>query len=122
MPLERSTLVSVAGALFARAIERGDVDVFDGNPSEFDLAADNWTLRLEGLPDSPWGFLAIDDEPDDPAEFGQAIAKSLGASTVAAFVALDRDVNGELSAALARSGDALSKEFVTVLSTGAGSE
>lgn len=80
-----------------------------------DISTDEWTIHLE----SGWGFLAIEDEPELPAAFAAARRKVMPEKVERALIAIDRELDGALSAALETSGDPLSLDFVPVLRSAA---
>jgi hypothetical protein len=116
--MERKDVEAAVRAHLGLDLERGDLDLFSDSEGELDLAADNWTIHLERLPSAPWGFLALDDEPDDPNEYDTAIRRAFPPARLTALIAIDRDLRGELATALSRSGDELTTAFVAALARG----
>ena len=102
-------------AIFAGLIERGEIDVAPAEEgSGLEIQADQWTLAIEGDPVTV-AFLAVDDEPGDPASFGQALEAALEPDDLAALRELDHRWEGALRMALQESGDMLSMELATLL-------
>jgi hypothetical protein len=102
-------------AVFADLIGRGEVDVVPGEDGiGIEVQADQWTLAIEGDPVRV-AFLAVDDEPGDPADLSQALEGAIEPDDLAALRELDRRWSGELRIALQESGDALSMRLATLL-------
>ena len=106
------TLANVAAlfAEFAARLVAADVleIVLDASGGELEVLGEEWTLHLEGWPGRPLAWLALDDEPDDPAELTVALNAALDEESIAAFVAVDAALGRTLSAALRASHDPLS--------------
>jgi len=112
-------LMETVLAAMADLIEAGDVDVVHSEDGlEIDLFGDEWTVHLEGWPENPTAFAAIDDEPDDPAAIPVIRAAIIDAPIHADLQDLDRRLAGTLRTALAASGDPLSVDLATVLGAG----
>lgn len=75
---------------------------------EVDVLGDEWTVHLEGWPERPVAFLAIDDEPDDPKKLAKVRARAIPPAVEAALAEIDGRLDGGLRAALVASGDPLS--------------
>jgi hypothetical protein len=109
-------LEEIVREAMAELIEQGDVDLVRSEDGlELDLFGDEWTVHLEGWPDNPAAFAAIDDEPDDPAALPAARAGIIDAPIHAALRDLDRMLDGALQAALTASGDPLSIDLAAAL-------
>lgn len=89
-----------------------DVTVEDGQAIE--IATDDWTLRIEGWPDGI-GWLAIDDEPDDPTAYGQARRSVMSEAVERALADVDRLLGGAIVRSLLASGDPFSHDFAHAL-------
>jgi hypothetical protein len=107
-------LANILTAALRTVLEPDDFDVTPGALGELDVATDDWSLHIEGWPDGV-AFLAIDDEPDDPAQYTAARRAVMPAEVEQALAAADREVGGALSRALAASGDPFSRAFCEVL-------
>jgi hypothetical protein len=108
-------LAAVLGHHLASVLAADEFDVVPGDaPGEVEAMTDDWTLHIERWPDGP-AFLALDDEPDDPAALGEAIIEVMSAPVVAALAAVDRDVAGALSTALRASADPLSLVLARIM-------
>lgn len=106
---------TAAEAVFAELIDRGEVDVAPAEEgSGIEIRADSWTLAIDGDPMTV-AFLAVDDEPGDPADLDQALKASLEPDDLAALRALDHRWDGTLRIALQQSGDILSMQLATLL-------
>jgi hypothetical protein len=102
-------------AIFAGLIGRGEIDVAPAEEgSGFEIRADQWTLAIEDDPVTV-AFLAVDDEPGDPASLGQALETALEPDDLDALRKLDHRWEGSLRMALQASGDMLSMELATLL-------
>ncbi len=102
---------------FAAAIAAGDLSLIADGEGGLDLTADAWTLHLDGWPGPREAWVAVDDEPEDPAP---AVARdllvgSLDAAILAALTAFDARLNGYVTAALRASADPLSVILADVL-------
>jgi hypothetical protein len=104
------------GAIAARFVESGArliaADALEialnADAGELDVFGEEWTLHLEGWPTRPLAWLALDDEPDDPADLSVALATALDAEAVAVLAEVDVSLSRALSAALRASHDPLS--------------
>ena len=75
-------------AIFAGLIGRGEIDVAPAEEgSGLEIRADQWTLAIEGDPVTV-AFLAVDDEPGDPASLGQALETAFVGAYMGAVTAL----------------------------------
>jgi hypothetical protein len=84
--------------------ENGTVTVF----------TDEWTLELV-LDHVPHAWLALDDEPDDPAALEAERERAMPPSVVKAISRADTTLGGLLRSALSRSPDRLSQLFAHAL-------
>lgn len=82
---------------------------FDGKG--IDVSGDDWTWHVE----DNLSYLAIDDEPDDPAAYPAAIEKNLTAPVISALQQIDAPTRIVLCDLLAASGDPISLAFVDLL-------
>lgn len=111
--MEIETLREVVSRHLRSVMDETDFDVVpteDGN--ELDISTDHWTLHLEGA----GGFLAIDEEPAEPAAFAAARRAVMSEKVERALAAANRELNGVLTTALIASGDPFSLDFVAALS------
>lgn len=97
-----SNLWDAANEAFATPIEALDIAIerLDG---ELHIAADDWTLVLEGDPISG-ALFAVDDEQDTPDNI---ISDVVADGHLEAMRALDKATDGKLRAALENSPDPL---------------
>jgi hypothetical protein len=108
---QRATIEGV----FSELIGRGEIDVAPAEEGDgLEIQADQWTLAIEGDPLTV-AFLAVDDEPGDPADVDQALAAAIEPDDLAALRALDHRWEGGLRIALQQSGDMLSMQLATLL-------
>ena len=108
---QRGTIEDV----FADLIGRGEVDVAPAEEGDgLEIQADQWTLALEGTPLSV-AFLAVDDEPGDPADLEHALTAAIEPGDLTALRDLDHRWEGALRIALQQSGDMLSMQLATLL-------
>lgn len=97
-----SSLLDAANEAFATPIEALDIELerVDG---ELHIAADDWTLVLEGDPISG-ALFAVDDEQDTPDNI---ISDVVADEHLQAMRALDKATEGKLRSALDNSPDPL---------------
>jgi hypothetical protein len=86
----------------------------DGTGAFVDIAADEWTLRIEGAPVTI-AWLSIEDEPDDPIRLPAARRVVMPATIDNALAVADACLGGALAAALGASGDPLSLDLLASL-------
>ncbi len=88
-----------------------DVEDFESTPgfegTGVDVSGDDWTWHIE----EELAYLALDDEPDDPAAYETAIEKNLTEPVLAALRDIDPATLIVLSNLLAASGDPISLAF-----------
>jgi hypothetical protein len=114
------TLEQLATALTTALTTVLDPDEFDvalgvdSDSRELDVATDDWTLHLEGWPDTI-GWLAVDDEPEDPSHFDTARRTVMPEAVEQALARADVEVGGALSRALAASNDPFTLALVHAL-------
>lgn len=108
-------LIDHVNAAFAGIIERGEVDVVEGErDDQLEIQADQWTIAMEG--DSPTvAFLAIDDEPTSPDDMRTSLQAVIEPGDLAALRELDAHLDGALRQALQQSADILSLTLATWL-------
>ena len=103
-----SVAEAIEAALLAR-VDGGDFDlVVEGEA--IDLATDDWSLHLDGFPEVN-GWIAIDNEPDEAAGYGEAIRASFQAQEITALREANAGLGGLITSALRRSDDAISVWF-----------
>ncbi len=106
---------AVRGAMDALE-EEGVVDIEVAEDGlEVDVIGEEWTVHLEGWPDGPIAFLAIDDEPDDPKKLATLRVRAITPAVEEALVEIDGRLDGGLRAALVASGDPLSIDLAAAL-------
>ena len=114
--MDATTVEGLLRDAFADAIAADEVDVLTGEePGVVEVAGEEWTLRLEGWPDRPVAWLALDDEPDAVEERRAAREAAIGDAFEAVLARVDRRLGGALAAALAASGDPLSLDLAAAL-------
>jgi hypothetical protein len=88
-------------------------DVIPGPLGAFvDIAADEWTFRIEGQPVTA-AWLSIEDEPDDPDRLAAARRAVMSTAVDDALADADALLGGALAAALAASRDPISFDLLT---------
>ena len=87
----------------------------DGTERFVDIAADEWTLRVEGNPVSV-AWLSIEDEPEQESELAAARRAIMPAAVDNALTLADERLGGTLTAALAASHDPLSLDLLASMS------
>lgn len=103
------------------ALDADDFDVTtDQVPGVVEVSADDWTLTVEGLGEEGdvTAWLAVDDEPDDPARFRVARRAVMPAAVELALAQADAAVDGALRAALEAGGDPFSQDLAAALTNG----
>jgi hypothetical protein len=113
------TMAEVAATFrefLAALIDADLLDVVVDAAGAVEAIGEEWTLHLEGWPERPLAWLALDDEPDDPAEVAAALQEAINGETVAALAAADARLGGALARALGASGDPLSRTLADQLS------
>jgi hypothetical protein len=116
MPVESELdrLTVALDAALRAVLHPEEFDVTRGAAGDLDVSTDDWTLHVEGWPDGV-AWLAIDDEPDDPADFVSARRAVMSEAVERALAAADRAVGGALTRALDASGDAFTLSFADAL-------
>lgn len=110
--MDIDTLTGVLRAHLLTVLREDDFDLAPGkHDGELDVSTDHWTIHLEGGS----GFLALDDEPDDPAEFDQARRAVMSETVERALADADRELGGVLCRALSASGDPFTLALVNAL-------
>ncbi|HEY8446289.1 MAG TPA: hypothetical protein VIL01_04210 [Thermomicrobiales bacterium] len=105
-------------AALLTAMDAEEFDVTVGDAGEIDISTDDWTLHFDNWPDGP-GWLAIDEEPEDPAAYAEARRAVMSADVERALAAADRDLNGTLSRALAASDDPFTLDLIEAMRSAA---
>jgi hypothetical protein len=108
-------LAAAFSAALRTVLDPDEFDVTPGAPGELDVATDDWTLHVEGWPNGV-AWLAIDDEPDDPAGYAAARRQVMSEGVERALAEADRAVGGALARALRASGDPFTTQFAIALS------
>jgi hypothetical protein len=110
--MDSEPIFRVVRASLLTVMHDDDFDVAAGEDGALDISTDHWTVHLEdGI-----GFLAIDDEPEEPAQFAAARRKAITERVERALAFADRELDGAISTALAASGDPFTLDFVAALS------
>lgn len=110
--MDSETFVRTTRALLLTVMREDDFDVTSGEDGSLDVSTDHWTVHLE----SGGGFLAIDDEPEEPSLYAAARRAVMSERVERALALADRELDGAMSAALAASGDPFTLSFVAALS------
>jgi hypothetical protein len=115
-------IAALVGGGLARVIDETDFDVLlDEASGILVVGTDDWTLNVEAG-DAAMAFLAIDDEPDDPARLPEVLEAVLGNDVIAALARADAALEGELSQLLQVTGDPLSAALARALESQSGDE
>ena len=129
-PTSEAWAAALRDALLAVLTEE-DVDITPGagdEPGILEVSTDDWTLRVEGLtdptglshdpassllpPPSPvTAWVAIDDEPEDPARYRAARRAVMPPALDRALAKADATLEGALRAALEAGGDPFSQDL-----------
>lgn len=100
-------------------MREGDFDVAaDAGSGTLDIATDHWTVHLE----EGGGFLAIDDEPEEPARYAAARRAVMSEKVEHALALADRELGGAISSILSASGDPFTLDFVVALASRSGGD
>ena len=91
-----------------------DITVND-ETGAIECATDDWTLLIEGVPESPVAWMAIEDEPEDPDQYPRARRAVLRSVEEQALRRVDAALEGLLSRALEASDDPFSQHLATAL-------
>jgi len=109
--MDNETFDRVVRARLLTVMHEDDFDVVAGEDGALDISTDHWTVHLEhGV-----GFLAIDDEPEQPAQFATSRRAVISEQAERALAFADRELNGAISALLTASGDPFTLDFVAAL-------
>jgi hypothetical protein len=112
-----ATMAGVIADALNDVLGADGVDVLPDPSGAFvDIAADGWTLHVEGTPVTV-AWLAIDDEPDDPGEIAAARRKAMSTRIDRALADAGKQLNGSLVAALRASRDPLSMDLAVAVSS-----
>jgi hypothetical protein len=89
-------------------------DTFDVIPGDafVDIAADSWTLRIEGTPVT-MAWLSIDDEPEDPKKLHADRRAAMPLDIDQALAIANGRLDGALMTALSASRDPLTLDLAT---------
>lgn len=114
-----AAVVDVVAAL-RRALAAGESeDEFDITVNDetgaIECATDDWTLLIDGVPEAPRAWLAIDNEPDDPEQYPRARRAVMRSAEEQALRQADAELNGLLSQALTASEDPFSAHVAGVV-------
>ena len=82
------------------------------------MVAETWTLHLEGWPDRPLGWLALDEEPEDTKELRAARIAAMGSEAMTALIQADAQLNGGIRGALIATDDPLSLDLAAAFDSG----
>jgi hypothetical protein len=113
IPLSNETSLLTIARRFeeygARLIAADALEIaLDAAAGELDVFGDEWTLHLEGWPTRPVAWLALDEEPDDPADLAAALDAALDDESIAVLAAVEVSLGRALTAALCAAQDPLS--------------
>ena len=111
-PMDIETYARVIRSHLQAVLGGDEFDVAAGDDGTLDVATDHWTVHLE----AGGGFLAIDDEPEEPAQFAAARRKVLNEKVERALALADRELGGAITAALTASGDPFTLDLVAARS------
>jgi hypothetical protein len=117
-------VVDVVAVLRTELAAGESVDEFDITVNDetgaIECATDDWTLLIEGVPETPAAWIAIDEEPENEAEFERAQRDTMNPAEVQALIRADAALGGLLSQALDASGDPFSQHVARALVEGRG--
>jgi len=105
-------MVRILRAHLLTAMRGDDFDLVTGQDGDtLDISTDLWTIHFE----AGSTFLAIDDEPAEPAQFASARRAVMSVPVEQALAAADADLGGALSNALSASGDPFTLDLVAAM-------
>jgi hypothetical protein len=109
-------IVSVLRGEMSVDLKKVEFDLtVDDETGEIELATDDWTLSIDGVPDAPSGWIAIDVEPEHAHEYEKARKDAFRPIEIAALQRADEALDGLLTRALHASNDPFSGYFADVL-------
>jgi hypothetical protein len=110
--LDFATFAEVVAAALREVLGADGFDIIpDETEAIVDIAADEWTLQIEGSPVAR-AWLSIEDEPEHEAQLSAARRKVMTHEVDRALAEADRKLGGALVAALRASGDPLTLDLV----------
>lgn len=103
-----SEIANVTRECLSSVLRAEDFDIeVDAEAETVEISTDHWTIHLEyGA-----GFLAIDDEPSEFAQFRAAHLLAVPDRVAVALAEADRRLGGELTIALRNTGDPFTDDF-----------
>ena len=124
MPSLHTNEHPLLGALqdaFGSLVDEGAVDIVtveeDAEQDACEVQADDWTLFIEGWPvHNAW--IALDADPESVEAIRTSLEAALGERDISALTELNRALSGDVSRALAESGDELSVALASMLDAG----
>jgi hypothetical protein len=118
MPLapDLDQLATALDTALRAVLDPEEYDISRGAAGELDLSTDDWTIHLEGWPTGP-AWLAIDDEPDDSAQYEAARRAVMSEAVERALAEADRAVGGALGRALEATDDPFTSALAVSLGT-----
>ncbi len=91
-----------------------EVDLIEETSGSITVTTDEWSLQFERAPvNRVW--LAIDAEPDDPAEYDAARREVVSEGVEALMAQIDRSFDGALGTLLRASGDPFTGSLATAI-------
>jgi hypothetical protein len=102
--------VSFTSAL-KEVLEEDEFDVVLDSDGELNVSTDDWTIHVEDWPDGP-AWIAIDEEPENEADYPAALSKVASPEILAALAKIDSQADGGLVNALVTGGDPFSQTLV----------
>ena len=114
-------LEAALDAALRSVIDPEEFDIVRSPAGELEVSTDDWTLHVEVWPDG-LAWLAIDDEPEDPARYTPVRRQVMSEAVDRALAEADRAVNGALTRALAASGDPFSLDFSAAIAAQGGQQ
>jgi hypothetical protein len=113
--LDCATVAEVVAAALREVLGADGLDVIpDETEAIVDIAADEWTLQIEGSPVTR-AWLSIEDEPEHEAQLAAARRKVMSIAVDSAFAEADRQLGGALIAALRASDDPLTLDLASAM-------
>jgi hypothetical protein len=111
-------LVGALQEAFGSLVADGAVDIVmieeDAEQDACEVQSDDWTLFIEGWPVSQ-AWIALDADPASPEELRSTLESALSEEDIAALTELDEALAGDVTRALAESGDELSVALAAMI-------
>ncbi len=111
-----SDVVAALRAELAAGEPEDEFDItIDDETGAIECATDDWTLLIEGVPETPVAWMAIENEPEEPEQYPRARRAVIRSVEEQALRRVDTTLAGMLTQALEASGDPFSQHVAAAL-------